>query len=117
MTGDATFQNDLLVRGEITCTSDMTLKKNINNIDNALDKINKINGVEFNWIVNNRKSFGIVAQEVEEILPEAVVNNSNGFKSVNYNCLVGLMVEALKEQNEKYNSLEKQFKDYMENNK
>ena len=47
----------------------------------------------------------------------AVVNNSNGFKSVNYNCLVGLMVEALKEQNERYEFLEKQFKDYNENNK
>jgi len=104
--------DELIVSGEITCTSDERAKDNIKTIENPEDMLNKIKGVEFNWRSSNKKSWGIIAQDIEKIMPEAV-SQHGGLKSVNYNCLVGLLIEAYKEQNKKYQSLEDRFDEYV----
>ena len=81
-------------------TSDERLKKNIKPIEGALDKVTKLVGVEFDWINSDKKSIGVIAQQVEEVVPELVHTNSKGFKSVSYGNLVALLIEAIKELSE-----------------
>lgn len=81
---------------DFNSTSDKNLKDNIRPIENALDKISGINGVLFEWKSTGETSAGVVAQEVEKVLPE-VVKEMEG-KTVNYNGLIGLLVEVVKEQ-------------------
>ena len=99
--GSVTIGAGLTVTGDINSTSDINLKKDIAPVENALDKICKINGVEFEWKNTNQKSIGVIAQEIESILPELVTNmidnNENEIKTVNYNGLIGVLIEAVKE--------------------
>ena len=86
-------------------TSDKRLKTNITNIDNALNKVLTLNGVTFNWRVNefpeqnfdSVRHVGVIAQELETVLPEAVVTGEDGYKSVDYGNITPLLIEAVKE--------------------
>lgn len=80
---------------DINSTSDRNLKKNVSTIENSLDIINSLRGVSFDWKINDKKSYGVIAQELEEILPDLVTTKEN--KSVNYNGLVGVLIQAVKE--------------------
>jgi len=87
--------------GTITCTdlnstSDISIKKNIKPILSPLSKLLQLNGVHFNWISDNRPSVGVIAQDVEKVFPELVCE-SNDHKTVNYNGLIGVLIEAVKE--------------------
>lgn len=84
---------------QFTATSDVALKDNVANLTDALDKVMQLDGVSFEWKNNHRPSVGVIAQTVESILPEAVETDSKGIKSVNYNALIGLLIEAVKELN------------------
>ena len=77
--------------------SDRTKKTNINTIENALEKITMLRGVSFNWKDNNKPSYGLIAQEVEQVIPEVVDTNEEGTKTLNYDALIGFIVEAIKE--------------------
>jgi hypothetical protein len=81
----------------VTSTSDATLKKDVETISNGLDKVTQLRGVTYKWINNDTDGMGLIAQELEEIIPQAVSTDSNGMKSVNYSALVGLLVEAIKD--------------------
>ena len=81
--------------------SDRNLKENIINIVDGLSIISKINPVEFTWKENNRKSFGVIAQEIEEILPDLVQMNDEGIKSVSYIQIIPILIQAIKELKEK----------------
>lgn len=108
---------NITVTGVVTATdfnsaSDVNLKSNIQQIKDPLDRIVQINGVGFKWKETQENSMGVIAQDVEEIFPE-LVKSSDGKKTVNYNGLVGALIEAVKEQNilikdltEKVNNLE-----------
>jgi hypothetical protein len=86
--------------------SDIRLKKNVVSIADAISILNKIRPVEFNWKEDNRKSFGVIAQELEEIFPQMVTTNSdNGIKSVSYIQLIPVLVQAIKELKEEINML------------
>jgi hypothetical protein len=92
-------------------SSDKRLKDNIIKIDAALDKVNAIGGYTFDWNEESHKEtgskdVGVIAQEVEEIFPEIVQTRSNGYKAVNYEKLVPLLIEAIKELSEKVKILE-----------
>ena len=92
----------------VTAYSDITLKKDIEVIPSALDKVLSLRGVTYNRIDldDNKRHTGVIAQEVEEVLPEAVKTDEEGIKSVAYGNLVGLLIEAIKEQQERINILE-----------
>jgi len=90
-----TYISGILTATDINSASDIRLKTNIKPFENALEKIVQINGVSFNWIENNAKSGGIIAQDVEKVFPELV--NGGDHKTVNYNGLIGVLVESIKE--------------------
>jgi collagen type VII alpha len=107
--GDATsriqgeFIGDFDVTGTVTAndliaSSDSRLKDNIQTIDSALDKVMKLRGVYFTRNIDpDEKRMGLIAQEVEEIIPEVVYTNSDGMKSVSYGSIIGLLIEAIKQ--------------------
>jgi len=99
---------DLGVGGQVTATdfnstSDARLKTNVQVIDDPLEKVLQINGVSFNWIENNKPSMGVIADNIQEVLPELVSDTDP--KTVNYNGLIGLLIEVVKEQQTQINSL------------
>jgi hypothetical protein len=93
--------------------SDKTLKTNLNKISNAVDKVARINGYYFNWEngKDTGRHVGVIAQEVHEVLPEIISEDSNGLKSLDYGKLTPLLIEAIKEQQK---IIEKQNKDMEE---
>jgi len=93
---------------QFTSLSDVNKKKNIRPIENAIDITKKLEGVRFDWIDNNSPSIGVIAQEVEKVLPELVVD-TDGVKSVSYGNIVGLLIEAIKEQQVRIEELERKL--------
>ena len=86
------------VDGAVMSSSDIRIKDNISKIDNALDKISKLNGITYNNITNNnKKETGLIAQEVLKVLPEAVFEDENGYLNIAYGNLMGVVIEAIKE--------------------
>ena len=90
--------------GNITAYSDLRLKTEIETIDSALEKVSDIRGV--NFTMNGERSTGVIAQELELVLPEAVRDNEDGMKSVAYGNITGLLIEAIKELSVKVEELE-----------
>jgi len=103
--GDLTVSNDLTVSGDISCagtissTSDEKLKTGIKKVTDAVDKVYQLNGVEFTWRKDGTRSAGVIAQNVESVMPDAVSKQSKLEDSlaVNYNALHALYIEAIKE--------------------
>jgi hypothetical protein len=93
---------------QFSSTSDVTKKKNIRPIENAIDITKKLQGVRFDWKDTGASSIGMIAQEVEKVLPELVVEN-DGVKSVSYGNLVGVLIEAIKEQEVRIQELERKL--------
>ena len=107
---------DLNVVGDITAfyTSDQRLKNNITQIDNPLAKILSISGNTYTWNEKSSKKgndVGVIAQEILEVLPEAVTTRDNGYLAVDYHKIVPLLVEAIKELSAKVENLEIKLKD------
>lgn len=115
----------LHVVGQIVATDDITafyssdrrLKQDIEPIEDAVEKIKQINGVTYAWndeylkdkyidgyFVRDREA-GVIAQEIEEVLPEVVATRENGYKAVKYDRLVALLIQAVKEQQEQIDEL------------
>ena len=94
-------------------SSDRRLKDNIIPIDNPIEKIKQISGVEFDWNENQNihegHDIGVIAQEIEEIIPEVVATRDNGYKAVKYDKLVALLIEAVKEQQKEIEELKNKF--------
>jgi len=110
---------DLHVDGDViaysTTISDQRLKDNVQTIDNALDKVSSLRGVSYTWNNGNRKGqkdLGLIAQEVEQVLPELVrekempMIDGGTYKTVDYEKIVGVLIEAVKELTDKVNKLE-----------
>ena len=89
--------------GNFDSTSDVRLKTNIQPIDDPIAKVIQIEGVSFNWKKDNRPALGVIADQVQEILPELV--HGDDPKTVNYNGLVGLLIEVVKDQQKQIDSL------------
>jgi hypothetical protein len=90
---------------EVTATSDVRLKSNIETINGALDKVKAMRGVYFDK--NDKRSVGVIAQEMQEVMPEVVVTDDTEDKhlSVAYGNLVGVLIEAVKELSEEVSEL------------
>jgi hypothetical protein len=97
--GGVTVTGALTATGNVTAFSDIKLKEDIKVIPNALDKVSKIRGVTFirNDIDDKSRQAGVIAQEVEKVLPEVVTTTEDGIKTVAYGNLVGLLIESIKE--------------------
>ena len=103
--GIGQFTNDVVAY----YSSDRRLKENIIPIPSAIEKVMQINGVYFDWIPltdeqrktihpNEGHDIGIIAQEIEAVLPEVVTTRETGYKAVKYEKIVALLIEAIKEQ-------------------
>lgn len=115
-TGVLTVTGNIQATGDIITAyvaSDLRLKDNLKVIQNPLDKISQINGYMFNYKDKPSETIpGVVAQEVEEILPTVVFNherNGETYKAVRYEQLIPLLLESIKELKEKVNDLENQL--------
>jgi flagellar biosynthesis chaperone FliJ len=73
-------------------------KKNLVQIENAIDIVNQLNGYNYEWKNSDEKQIGLIAQEVEKVLPEAVSENEKGTKFLNYDGIIPVLTEAIKEQ-------------------
>ena len=112
-TANVTADN-IIARDELVgaSTSDQQLKDKVIKIDTAMNKVELINGYEFVWNDNigdyrsGTPDYGIIAQEIENVLPHAVDINSRGYKTVNYNSLIPLLIEAVKELSARVKELE-----------
>jgi hypothetical protein len=93
--------------GNVTAYSDIKLKENIEPIANPLDKVNQINGVTFDRIDTPElgRQMGVIAQDVEKVCPELVSTDEEGTKSVAYGNMVGLLIEAIKDQQKQIDEL------------
>ena len=100
--------NTVTFRGDINSASDERLKSDIRTLDNSLNILEEIRGVEFNWSTTNKPSVGVIAQEVEKVLPQLVSEGDS--KSVNYNGLIAVLIEAVKDQQKQINKLEEKIK-------
>ena len=101
--GSINIDGGITATGDVTAyySSDERLKDNVTVIGSALDKINQIGGYEFDWNDNSEHSghdVGVIAQEIEKVLPEVVVDRDNGYKAVRYDKIVALLINAIKEQ-------------------
>lgn len=109
VTADNIIARDDLIAAS---SSDRDLKTNLLKIDTAVNKVEELGGYEFEWNSNigderiGTKEYGVIAQEVEQILPHAVKINSRGYRTVNYNSLIPLLIEAVKELSGRVEELE-----------
>jgi len=109
---------DLHVDGDViafsTTISDATLKYDINPVEFALDKINQLKGVSYKYKHNNRESAGLLAQDVEKVMPSAVktkkvplvTGDDKEYKTLHYDSMTAILVEAIKELTAKVKKLE-----------
>ena len=81
---------------EFNSLSDITHKENIKPIAGAINLLSSINTYEFDWKNTGTKSYGVIAQELEKLMPE-LVNETDGKKYVNYTPLIALLIEGYKE--------------------
>ena len=105
MTGS--YSGSFTASGNVTAYSDEKLKDNIEPIENPIQKLKAIQGVTYNRndIEGNPRHTGVVAQQVERVLPEVVMTNDDGIKTVAYGNMVGLLIEAIKEQQDEIERL------------
>jgi hypothetical protein len=107
------MSGNLTMAGNVTAYSDIRLKENIEIISDALNKVKAIRGVTFTRNDQDDKTkrhTGIIAQEVELVLPEVVSEDNMGIKNVAYGNMVGLLVEAIKEQQKQIEDLKEEVK-------
>ena len=93
----------IVTAGDFNSTSDRKLKTNIQPIINPIEKVLQISGVSFNWKETGKATLGVIAQEIELVLPELVSDTDP--KTVNYNGLIGLLIECVKDQQKQIDEL------------
>jgi len=108
--GDFHADGDIIAQST-TISSDEKLKENIKVVSDALDKVEALRGVTFDWKRDAKSSAGVIAQDVMGVLPEAVkevqgLNDKDSYLSVNYNALTSILIEAIKDLSAKIKVLE-----------
>jgi len=113
---DLDVGNDMIVTGNVTATtytavSDESLKENITLLENPLEKTTSLTGKNYTWKSdqNSKRQAGLIAQETEQVIPEAV-DNKNTLKSINYNAIIPYLIESIKIQQTQITNLEERIK-------
>jgi hypothetical protein len=96
---------------DFNSTSDIAFKQDVSTITDASSLINKLRGVSFKWKNNQEPSYGLVAQELESVIPNLVTKNVDGTKSVKYNGLIGFLIESNKQLQQRIEALEQKLQD------
>jgi len=92
---------------DFNSTSDQNLKYNIETVTDALNIVNSLRGVKFEWKASHQSSYGVIAQELEQVLPDLVSDTDP--KTVNYNGIIGVLIEAVKELSSEVEELKKRL--------
>ena len=95
--GATRIEGDIRASGNFITTSDKRYKEDIIRIENAFEKINKLTGVTYRNISSSKRQSGLIAQEVNEVFPEVVNEDSQGYLSLAYGNMMGLIIEGMKE--------------------
>jgi hypothetical protein len=80
--------------------SDESLKKDVVQVSNSLDLVQQLTGVKFTWKKTGQEAYGVIAQDVEKVIP-GLVGEVDGIKNVNYDGIIAFLIEAIKELNQK----------------
>jgi hypothetical protein len=105
--GNTTVGNDLTVSGDIVVSSDARLKANIVSLGSTLAKLLLIDGKSYTMKKNGKQKIGVLAQDIQKVFPELVTTDDKDMLAVNYQGLVPVLINALKEQDDKISRLEK----------
>lgn len=89
--------------------SDVDLKMDVQTVEESLEKVRNLRGVSFRWKSNHNRSIGVIAQEVEGVLPELVEMGAGGYKTVVYDGFIGVLIEAIKEQQKQIDDLKRRM--------
>lgn len=108
--GDFHADGDVIA-ASTTISSDLKLKENIEVVSNPIEKVEALRGVTFDWKRDGKKSAGVIAQDVEKVLPQAVketkgLHDAEPYKTVNYHALTSILIEAIKELSARVKELE-----------
>lgn len=110
---DAKFHSTVFAN-DVVCESDIRLKTDIRAIQNPLKKLHRLRGVEYRWKGTGQKSAGLLAQDVQSVLPQSVCRLSacdkNGLLGVKYNHMIGLLTECVKQQQEEIQEQKQRIK-------
>ena len=120
VSGALTVTGQILSNADVVAYSDARVKTNVVKIDSALDKVSAINGYTYDMQgvdFKGKRQAGVIAQELKEVLPEAVVTDDNGYYAVRYTNIIPLLIEALKEERFKRENLENEVTNLKEINK
>lgn len=98
------FSANIVTVVDLNSTSDRDLKDNIESINDPMNILNQLEGVEFTWKHSGEKSYGIIAQELEKVLPE-LVHEVDGYKMVSYIPLIAFLIQAIKDQQKQIDEL------------
>jgi hypothetical protein len=109
--GILTVASSITAGGDITAFSDIRVKENIQDLEGSLDKVTQLRGVSYNKIGSEEKSIGVIAQEIQEVLPEVVREGQDGMLSVAYGNITAVLIEAIKEQQDIIAQLEERIVD------
>ena len=101
--GDTTVSNDLTVSGDVVISSDARLKSNIVSLGSTLSKLLQIDGKSYE--IKGKQKIGVLAQEIQEVFPELVSEDGNEMLAVNYQGLVPVLINALKDQQNEIDEL------------
>ena len=104
--GNTTVSNNLTVSGDVVISSDVRLKSNIVSLGSTLSKLLLIDGKTYTMKKNNKQKIGVLAQDIQKVFPELVSKDENEMLAVNYQGLVPVLINALKEQHTKIARLE-----------
>ena len=108
---DATFADDVTVNGDVTVASDVRLKANIVSLGATLAKLLLIDGKSYTMKKDGKQKIGLLAQDIQKVFPELVSKNDNEMLAVNYQGLVPVLINALKEQDDKMKKQEGKLKE------
>ena len=105
LTGGVSVTGDMTASGNVTAYSDAKLKTDIHTINDALGIVGKLRGVNYKWLSNGQSDIGVIAQEVEEVIPEIVKETEDGTKTVDYSRIVSVLINAVNELKQEVDEL------------
>jgi hypothetical protein len=100
--GEGSFTGDMTIGGDVNVSSDARLKSNIVSLGSTLSKLLLIDGKSYTMINDGDKKIGVLAQDIQKVFPELVGTDDNQMLTVNYQGLVPVLINALKEQESKF---------------
>jgi hypothetical protein len=117
LTGNSYLTGTFTATGDVIAYSDARIKTNVQTIDNALEKVISMRGVTYNRtdIEDKSEKVGVIAQEIEQVLPQVVTKDDSGILGVSYGNITAVLIEAIKEQQLKIEALENQIRFIVEN--